>query len=139
MVYTVPTTQAVSYVVKHDVDWNTDVVENVKYLKSEADKLHDLTDSRPTRVYGNTYQNTSGKIRFVTIIVDIATNEKGDLSVYVEDNATPTELVARVSVDDTEANIDYASVSFCVPPGWYYKTDGDPYIIIDEWTEWELH
>ena len=49
--------------------WNVDLKDNLLYLKTETDKLDDVSWTEPARVKGTIYQNTGGKIRVVLISI----------------------------------------------------------------------
>lgn len=124
--------------------WNNYLGDSgsIEYLKTEADKLDDCSqqtqaDFTPNRALNTIYQNTSGKIKIVTISFDSAVGSGIEyIYAYVENNADPTAVAAATSVHEDYSN--RTSLTFVVPPGWYYKALNDD-VIIEYWTEWDLH
>ena len=109
--------------------------------KAEVDavdaKLDDVSQAQPTRALGTIYQNTSGKLLFVT--VSIYADDGEDVIVEVEDATPPTTAVAFLS-NRTGAGTLYVASSMIVPPNSYYRaraTAGAPALY--KWTEWDLH
>lgn len=89
--------------------------------------------------FNTAYQNTSGKIRFVTVSMDTGAGESAIIVAYVENDATPAIEVGRVENDDDTSTGRYAALSFIVPPGWYYQvTEVGDSTTVEKWTEWDL-
>ena len=112
------------------------------YFKEKVDLRDDISVTTPAKAIETVYQNTSGKLLFVTVSLRL-TYDGGTSSATVKIEAAnpPTVIRAQVSaISGTHA--DRIAVSFFVPLNWYYaiyKSGGsgtDP--IADYWTEWEL-
>ena len=88
-----------------------------------------------TRVKGTVYQNTSGKIRMVTIFAYCAA--VGDtLSALVGVANPPTVNVGGVT---GVAAAEGGNITFFVPPGYYYKANEEvATMTISYWTEWDI-
>ena len=89
-----------------------------------------------TRVKSTIYRNTSGKIRFVDIVC-YGTDVDDALDVFVGVGTPPTVLVAAyISTSATEF---YQTLTFIVPPNYYYKAnESNATITIPKWTEWDI-
>jgi len=90
---------------------------------------HDITSKSLDTIY----QNTSGKIRFVTVTID-GDGGVGTINAQVKATSAPDTIVACGGVNGYE----YDSVSFIVPPGYYYRVAGSSDPVLDYWTEWDL-
>lgn len=134
---------------------------DIDLLKIETDKLDDVSQGDVTgsrAIDGTTYQNTSDKIRFVTINVTTQiVAADGDLDgtarveIKCDSNSTPTTVVANIGLVlglfglNVVANsiVSYSTVSFKVAPDYYYKATeteiGDGAVSLLEWFEWDLH
>ena len=80
------------------------------------------------------YQNTSGKLLFVTVTVRC---DDGESSEFLMDSTTPP-TTARASVTSVGSRTD-APMSMIIPINWYFKvgaTVGAPTIVI--WEEWTI-
>ena len=111
---------------------------SLEYLKTETDKLDDVTHSEPSRALGTIYQNTSGKLRFVT--VQIYADQSGSVKAEIGSASPPTIVVGQIGEDSIDADIIYAAISFIVPLAWYYRIVtllGSP--TLQDWHEWDLH
>jgi hypothetical protein len=109
--------------------------------KAEVDAvsalLDDVTQAEPTRVIDTIYQNTGGKIRIVAITVSMDATDS--IGFFVDSVTPPVTRVARM-YEAGAANYFLSTVTFVVPPGYYYKAETEaatPLII--EWLEWDLH
>ncbi|MBA7476037.1 hypothetical protein ES707_11412 [subsurface metagenome] len=103
-----------------------------------SENINSVSHSSPSRSLDSTYRNTSGKIRLVTVTLDINSGESGSALAYCDASSSPSTFVAKVSMDDDVGNVDYAAFTFIVPPNYYYKVvfgKGE----IEEWHEWDLH
>ena len=110
-------------------------------------KLDDCTQSIVTgsRALGTNYQNTSGKIMFVTVSIAHVVGANSCLNVaYVEaGDTTPDTPVARISTTFVaDGEVDTKSMSFMVPPGSYYMVSDEDGVgatsTLVLWTEWTL-
>lgn len=113
---------------------------SLEYLKGETDKLDDCSHSEPSRAKDTIYQNTSGKVRFVTIAIEV----DGGVAEYAEaeigSSSPPTITVAPIGHASGVGGDEELSLSFIVPPSWYYRlTESTGTIEIREWHEWDLH
>lgn len=114
---------------------NEQMRDNGLYLKTETDKLDDVsqTDVTGSRALGTDYENATGKIKIITVS---ATGTGGFvLSAYCENDATPAVLVAK----DSQGNGEYACITIVVPPGWYYKFTESGDGSLHKWFEWDFH
>ena len=119
-------------------NWNNylGLTGSLMYLKTQTDKLDDITHTEPTRVFGTIYQNTSGKIRFVT--VNFGASAYGNVGVYCDANASPTNLIAYMAANPSAPAL-WGFVSFLVAPSWYYKvTVLTGTLNLTAWHEWDL-
>jgi hypothetical protein len=113
--------------------WRDDVTQTVQ------------TGSRA--IDGTVYHNTSGKIRVVHVAAysnPVATWCQLTMDAYCDANAAPTTFIAEAGETYSHASLQgtaYASMTFLVPPGYYYKvgTIGSPGYALHVWTEWDLH
>lgn len=170
MAWTNPTTRVVSEFITAPI-WNTDLVDNLTYLKGEVDdnttdigtlntEMDTVSQSVVTgsRALDTIYQNTSGKIMFVSVTVQIQVtdtdtdvNGNSYVDVYCENATPPTIRVSELYLAITfngltnQGNVTVLSpVTFIVPSGYYYKltkgksADGSDATIL-VWTEWTLH
>ena len=117
-------------------NWNNylGLTGSIMYLKTQTDKLDDVSHTEPTRVLGTIYQNTSAKIRFITVA--FAASVTGTIKAYCDANASPTDIMANIYIAAGQSGF----LSFPIPPSWYYKIaliSGTP--LIDEWHEWDEH
>jgi len=120
-------------------NWNNylGLTGSIMYLKTQTDKLDDVSHTEPTRAIGTIYQNTSGKIRFVTVTLSPSAGNT-IAALYCDANASPTDLIAYISANATAPAL-YGFASFIVPVNWYYKiADGIGTSVITEWHEWDL-
>lgn len=116
---------------------NIYVSANDTYLKTETDKLDDVSQTQPARALDTIYQNGS-KIRIITIYVTLDASETASLQVL--SSSPPTTIVARTWNGTGQAADIGASMSAVILPNYYYRlasTLGTP--TIGYWTEWDLH
>lgn len=85
-----------------------------------------------SRVIGSVYQNTSNRPMFV-VISCYADSGTGNATAYTDSNNPPTTAVES---DSSENGLFYASLSFFVLPGNYYKVTSTTAFTILTWTEW---
>ncbi len=142
MAWTTPRTWVTGELVTAAI-MNTHVRDNEDYLKTETDKLDDVTQAQPARVLGTVYQNTSGKIRMVTVAVSITTNASSlTASAYCAATDPPSGTpVAEVGLENFVATniVLHGSMSFGVPLNYYYSVTSAVGIALQRWTEWDLH
>ena len=124
---------------------NEQIKDNVTYLKTETDKLDDATIHSGTancvspataRAIDTVYQNTSGKIRFVNVLVNANSGES--VYAYCDSGTAPSTEVSFLY--NNGATQTSAGVSFIVPPNNYYEIStngGSP--SIGNWIETDLH
>ncbi len=115
-------------------------------------KSADINHNEPERVLDVVYQNTSGKIRFVTVNVDTKAEDdigktQSMMKVLIGSSTPPSTLVATIGIDSLSTG-DGGTLSmkvagsFIVPPNWYYEVEkyieGISLSLID-WHEWDFH
>ena len=107
---------------------------SVDYLKTEADKLDDVSmsaDLTGTRALATNYTN-GAKAKLVTVTARLAAGFHGvALKAYVD-----SVNVASVEADAT-TSMDYVAVTFIVPAGLVYRVSGYKFTVTN-WYEWEL-
>lgn len=100
-----------------------------------------------SRALGTNYQNTSGKIMFVSVALAhllLGAGQSALNKAYVEANDTTpdTAVVWVYSAYAGAASNNIISLSFIVPPGSYYMVSdedaGGGSSSISAWTEWTL-
>jgi len=76
----------------------------------------DVTQSTPTRVVDTVYQNTTGKIKVVTLTIN-QSNTTGAIWLYCDavNGATTLIIVGNFSTASTY------SITFVVPPNYYWQ------------------
>ncbi len=101
-------------------------------LAADVNAIAMQTQSSPVRVKGTIYQNTTGKIMFVTVTINVASAASG--AIY-SDSATPP-TVPMASFSNSNAQPGYQSASFHVLNNNYYKlTELGGTITILQWVE----
>jgi len=106
---------------------------SMEYLKTEADKLDDVSDTEPSRAFDTIYENTSGKIRIVIISVALTSSEGA--SFEIGSSSPPTDEIWRSGNVENECPI-----TAIVPPGYFYRLNDDlgtPTLY--QWHEYDLH
>jgi hypothetical protein len=91
------------------------------------------TDVTASRVIGTAYQNTSGKVMFVSVSISLAAATQL-ISAYTDSSNPPITLICEF---DTIAGGYHESLFFIVLPNNYYKvitTGGAP--VVGAWIEW---
>lgn len=91
-----------------------------------------ISQTEPARSIGTQYQNTSGKIRIVTVGA-LAEGGYRNLMVYIKSTSPADDEMGRQDILENKEGM----VTFVVPPGYYYKVDGTA--TKQEWHEWDLH
>ena len=118
---------------------------SIDYLKTEADKIDDVSHAEPARAIGTVYQNTSGKIRYVAVTFTCDLGEDHHAWAYIGAASPPTTIVGGAGVTNPDggvATIMNLCVSFIVLLDYYYEVDaggGDVDPTLVEWHEWDLH
>ncbi len=118
-------------------DWNNylGAAGSLDYLKTETEKLDDVSHAEPSRALDTIYQN-GAKIRIITVSLHL-----GDLDliyVHIGSGTPPTTIVAQAY--NTIADSFYMPISFVVPPNWYYRVwDAAGAPSFQDWHEWDLH
>ena len=105
------------------------------------------TMTQPSRNFSITYQNTTGKVMFVAVSVNLdkATNmiTGGGANLRCGPTSSNLSLVGSVSlavnVTGWQGYID-GTMSAIIPPGYYYRADTTSgiNIYLTSWTEWTL-
>jgi len=135
-------TKAVGNTPSH-TEWNNyyGAAGSMEYLKGQADLIDACSQSANlaggTRALGTVYQNTGGKVRFVTVTCEGTDGASPAVSAYVElSDDTPDVLVAKADADDS-SNSDFATVTFVVPPNAYYTVSSVASLALTYWFEWD--
>lgn len=144
MAYTVPTIRATGDLVTAAI-FNTDLVDNIVYLKTQTDLIDDcvLADVSGTRALTTVYQNAASKIliALVSVLVTYPSGTGGAANYGLVGAANPpTSAVCRWSMynDHAAAAHDYYfQITLVVPPSYYYEVVNATSIY--EWIEFTLH
>jgi len=92
-------------------------------------RLDDVTHSSPARAIDTIYQNTSGKLKLVTVMVRMDVGEYA----YIQ-YASSSPPSTKILVEDNSQ-----TVSFIVPVNWYYRVaTGSGPLTAPYWEEWDL-
>lgn len=91
--------------------------------------------TRPGKIVGTIYQNTTGKPLYVvaTVIMPIALPQ-AEVVVYCDANPSPSTEILRFQIAEQTSFPFYLPLSFIVLPGYYYLAVGSA--TTQEWTEW---
>ena len=102
------------------------------------------TQSQPSRNLGTIYQNSSGKVVIVTVVVNLFINTSGNASYtpYCSAASSATTSLGQHLLGGIPGNTT-TSCTFTVPPGWYYRvvsstTGSGNTVTLNQWTEWTL-
>lgn len=147
MAWTAPTTRATGDLITASI-WNTDLTDNLAYLKTQTDLINTATPSitgngGARAINGTEYQNTT-KIRIVTINANNSVSGDGKyVSLTVNCKATsPADTLAANALVGVGSGVNpIATVTFVVPASYYYKCTGgatDTATLLS-WAEWTLH
>lgn len=163
--YTTPRTWVAAETVDED-HLNEQVRDNIIYLKTETDKIDDVSQAEPSRALETIYQNST-KIRMVvvTVSLDVTVNTGGagdqvtgiSRAMAKTGAATPPTTVVGDILNQAlyfygegsgspQGIASNAQLTFIVPPSHYYRIlasglntgDGVEATIV-EWHEWDLH
>lgn len=107
---------------------------SLDYLKTQTDKLDDVSFSQPARALDTIYQNST-KIRIVTITGIF--NAAEDIWILIGSGTPPGTYIAGIEWSLAE-NVDLP-ITFVVPPNWYYEAEATGTPQINKWGEWDLH
>ena len=121
--------------------WNTHVVENIKHLKAELERYYACSQEVTAKEAVTVYQNTTAKIRIVTVTVLGNAGTWGRALAFCEADETPSIIVAYCATDravDPDYYLTYATMTFVVPIDSYYKVTLNNNTI-HKWVEWDLH
>ncbi len=126
----------------NDTDDHTSTITAGKLIKAdtnglpaEADHSDDsftavsVHDYHLTRYLDTAYQNTSGKIKIISVSAKTSQSGGGSatsapLLAYCDTNNPPTTLVGQAGgcyLEPTGTSYGYASITIVVPPNYYYK------------------
>jgi len=87
-------------------------------------------DETANRALNTEYQNTTGKVMFVTVVIKFSGATSTDLcevNGFVYPTAGSAEFVAKQSAYYGNTTYDlYVTLTLVVPPGYYYKIDAVP-------------
>lgn len=107
--------------------------------------LDDVTQAQPARVIGTNYQNTPGKIRIVSVSLDMDAGNASNAyaSALVGATSPPATTVIGVGTQTNLGNTERHAMTFIVLPNYYYKVkktvSGTATVTLGDWTEWDLH
>lgn len=104
------------------------------YVDTVDAKLDDVSHAEPTRALDTEYQNST-KIRVVSITIEAGTGLDTPIA-YIGSSSPAGTVVARVSVD---TSTPMGTMTFAVPPSYYYRVVSTGDESINEWHEWDLH
>ena len=130
-----------------DVTLTASIATNTTNIATITAQLDDCAQSIVTasRALGTDYQNTSGKIMFVTVSIAHVVGANSCLNVvYVEaGDSTPDTPVARIATPYVSGEAGTHCISFIVPPGSYYMvsdedTGAGANSSLVLWTEWTI-
>lgn len=99
-------------------------------------KVIDTTKSEPAYALGTNYENTTGKVKVVSVSVILDDMER--VAGFIGSGTPATDFVAEVYNDLSAATIT-VQIMVIVPIGYFYRIDdaaGTP--AIREWTEYTL-
>lgn len=133
MGYTTPRTWSAGETVDED-HLNEQIRDNMVYLKTEADKIDDISFTKPSRTKDTIYQNST-KTRVVSVVV--VQNNGAAFNVEIGSATPPTDIV--FGVGDIGAANSYTT-TFFVPPSWYYRVreTAGTITVPATWSEWDL-
>jgi len=95
-----------------------------------------LTQSVVTgsRSLGSIYNNTSGFAMIVTVSVTRTSGSSG-FSAVCDSSSSPSTTVAQAGANMSDGTMSM-SMTFCVPPSYYYKVINIYNSTLAYWTEW---
>ena len=102
-------------------------------------RLDDVTWSEPIRAVNTNYQNTTGKLKFVAVNVQVT---EGSLTnsarAYIGSTSPAGTIVAYAFFDDSTGATSLFQLCFIVPVNWYYRIYATGTVSLLEWHEWDL-
>lgn len=140
MAYTTPRTWVAAETVDED-HLNEQIRDNIIYLKAETDKIDDVsfTDATSSRaIDGTIYQNTSGKIKFVTVNIEVSSGDTEDIVCYTDSASSPTIIVCRVGSFNAAGGAMRFLATFIVQVNHYYKVTSGGNPSLTDWMEWDI-
>ena len=142
MAWTTPITWSTGQIVT-GIQLNEQVRDNESYLKTEVDKIDDISfvsHTATTRALATNYQ-ASTKIRFVTAHVTGTVNAGVPaMAAYIGSTSPAATYVRGQGAEHIEATNEAKGISigFIVPPTWYYRVIADAPLAFYSWSEWDL-
>ena len=138
MAFTAGNTLSTGHIVTAS-DWNNYLGSSgsIDYLKTEVDKIDDITIDVSSISTDVLCQNTTDSIRFITIWVRNQSNEK--IKLLTGSTSSTGTTIGNLSTPSTGGYID-SCISGCILPNYYYTVStqsGAPLIM--HWTEWDIH
>jgi len=127
-----------------DFSWTNAGVVSINGLKMQAGTVGQriatdasITDVTGSRVLDTIYQNISGKVMFVTVMVTRASSTTCTLWAKCDANATPTTYVGQITFCDSVSGSTDATISCVVPNNFYYRIarNGSPQPTLNYWIE----
>ena len=126
-----------------DVLKNSETIETNAPVVTTCNVVQCNTQAHSERIFGDTYYNAQKAVRVVTISAGV--NQK-DIQggITAEISLEETEGFIRVAMlhcgwYGTTSEHLYGSMTFLVPPGWYYRTYAvGTQLKLHEWVEWDL-
>lgn len=106
-----------------------------EYEASDSHESMEAAWAEPTRAMDTVYQNTSGKVRLVSISFNLGAGSRA--TIYTDASNPPTTMVGRVMISAAAAA--ESAFTFIVQPNHYYKAvsqAGAPTLL--EWHEWDI-
>ena len=136
MAWTTPTTWSVGGVPTGS-DFNVYIRDNMDYLKTETDKLGDLSSASSGNTVDTEYTNST-KIRAVTICISASTGANYGAA-KIGSTSPPSDTVGVLGFaahTGTSASLFYNSITIIVPPNFYYTLSTQAGVVTKEhWYE----
>ncbi len=150
MAWTAPTTRSTGTLITAAI-WNTDLTDNLAYLKSavdtntsgistlntDLDAVTQSADVSGSRAHNTVYQNTSAKI-IIAIQQFGYVSAAGSINVFCGSANPPLTQVAQIGLTSTSTG---NAATFVIPNNYYYywvrvpSCDG----VLSRSYEWTLH
>ena len=126
-----------------DVLKNSETIETNAPVVTTCNVVQCNTQAHPERIFGDTYYNAQKAVRVVTISAGVSQKDiQGGITAEISLEETEGFIrVAMLHCGWYEAASEhlYGSMTFLVPPGWYYRTyTTGPQLTLHEWVEWDL-
>uniref|UniRef100_A0A6H1ZQJ3 Uncharacterized protein n=2 Tax=viral metagenome TaxID=1070528 RepID=A0A6H1ZQJ3_9ZZZZ len=145
MAWTAPRTWVVGELVTAAI-MNTYIRDNQDYIKTEIDKLDDVSyvDQTGARALNTNYQNGT-KIRFMNVTLTNNLNDTNGYDAYGYVKSTSpadNEVCRHTAVNGSGIVYGMAiSIFLIVPPLWYYRVTGvgDDTPTLLDWHEFDAH